>query len=460
MSGSAPDLPGLTFVSPLGSGGYADVHAYDQALPARRVAVKVLREPAHVPADAAAFLAEANAMAALEHPFIVPVYSAGLAPDGRPYLVMQLCPGPNLGVRSRREPLGVAEVLRVGVQIGGAVETAHRRGLLHRDIKPVNILTDAYGAPLLTDFGLAGTPTDADDPELAVSVPWAAPEVLFGTAPASVRSDVYSLAATLWTLLVGRSPFELDGQDTAVRMLRRIRSQPAPSTGRPDVPSRLEEALAAGLAKDAAARPASVLDLVRSLQDVQRDLGEPVTEPLVADPVAAPPVPPAPRPTPPTPAPQAPPPPRPAPDPRVASVLSAPPPRPAPSASVPPAPDAAAVIDPAVPGRRPRALGIVLVVLALAAGLAIGWFVLGPGVDRAPAVQITGTRAGDRVTFTWTWTPRSPGDTFNVRVRDKILARSQPTIDLVGAGRQCIAVQVVDARGAARGAYSEEGCAG
>ena len=285
----APELPGLRFVGPLGAGGSGDVFAYDQLLPARRVALKVLREPVRGAAAAAAFLAEANAMAALEHPHIVPVYAAGVADDGRPYLVMMRYPPPDFEERCRRQPLPLAEALRVGVQIGGAVETAHRHGLLHRDIKPANILTSRYGVAGLADFGLASAPAAADEPEFGVSVPWAAPEVLFGTAPASERSDVYSLAATVWTLLAGRSPFEAAGPgDTAVRLLRRIRTQPVPPIGRPDVPAAVDALLAAALAKDPAARPASALEWAEGVRGLQSRLGLPVTDPLVGPLVTGP----------------------------------------------------------------------------------------------------------------------------------------------------------------------------
>lgn len=449
-----PELPGYTLVGRLGSGGSGEVFAYDQRLPARRVAVKVLREPVTGAAQAAAFVAEANAMAALEHPHIVPVHAAGVAADGRPYLVMAHYPGPDLEVRCRAAPLSPAEALRVGVQVGGAVEVAHRRGLLHRDIKPANILTGRFGVPGLADFGLAGSPGDGDGPEFGVSVPWAAPEVLFGTGPASVRSDVYSLAATVWTLLAGRSPFEsAEAGDTTVRLLRRIRSQPAPPVGRADVPPEVDAALAAALAKDPADRPASALALVESLRDAERRLGLPATDPLVGD---APPGDPPPgplegaagRPRPP----------------RLAAVLAAPAPAvpaaPAPAAPAPePAVRAVPVTSAAASTRpRPRRVGpVALIVLAVLAGwwLAAG----GPRPDR-PVVTITGSRVADRVVFAWTWAPQRPGDTFEVLVRDRVVPRAEPMIELAGDGRLCVRVRVLDAAGAPRGGLSDEGCAG
>jgi len=280
----APEIPGLTYVSKLGSGGYADVYLYEQQMPSRRVAVKVLRETGLSASAVNRFTAEANAMAQLEHPHIVPVYAAGLTMEGRPYLVMMYYPKASLAERVRTERLSVAEVLRIGIQIGSAVETAHRAGLLHRDIKPANVLTNQYGTPGLTDFGIAAQIADVDDEDTGVSVPWSPPEVLYATAPASARSDVYSLASTLWHLLVGRSAFEVPGGDnSSFALMKRIRDTPPPPTGRPDVPASLERLLRSAMAREVTARPATALDLVRSLQAIEQELRYQRTPIVVAD---------------------------------------------------------------------------------------------------------------------------------------------------------------------------------
>lgn len=279
----APQIPGLAQVRRLGSGGYADVFLYEQRMPARRVAVKVMKADALDRADQERFAAEANAMALLEHPHIVPVYQAGSTADGRPYLVMMYYPQASLAERAKRERFSVAEVLRIGIQISSAVETAHRAGLLHRDIKPANILTSQYGTPGLTDFGIASHMGEAADDDAGVSVPWSPVETLYATGPATVRSDVYSLAATLWHLLVGRSPFEVAGGDNSTyALMRRIRDVPAPSTGRTDVPASLDRLLRAALAKEPAVRPASALALARSLQAVEQELRLTRTEIVLA----------------------------------------------------------------------------------------------------------------------------------------------------------------------------------
>ena len=270
-SKQAPTLPGMTLVKLLGSGGYADVYLYEQAMPRMRVAVKVLSDSGLSAEVLGRFTAEANAMALLaDHPYIVQVFRADTAADGRPYIVMKYYPQRNLGARSRTERLTVAEVLTVGVRIASAVETAHRAGILHRDIKPANILTSQYGEPGLADFGIASTKENRSGEPEGMSIPWAAPEVVFSLSPADERSDVYSLGATLWHLLVGRSPFEIPGGDnSSLALMRRVREQVPPRTGRDDVPQDLERLIGQAMAKDPNSRPSSALELAKSLQAIE-----------------------------------------------------------------------------------------------------------------------------------------------------------------------------------------------
>jgi serine/threonine protein kinase len=273
VTAPAPSITGLTFVEALGSGGFADVYLYQSIAPARSVAVKVLRETGLSQRLAERFAVEADTMAALEHPHIVRVYNFGTTEDGRPYIEMAYYPRESLAAAVKRSPFSVPDTLRVGIQLASAVETAHRAGLLHRDIKPANVLTDRYNEPALTDFGIASRIHDDDDEEASLSVPWAPPEAMFSTSPVDERSDVYSLAATLWHLLVGRSPYELPGGDNRPSaMMIRTRDLPAPSTGRGDVPASLNRLLQAGLSKDPRYRPASAADFARALQVVEEEL--------------------------------------------------------------------------------------------------------------------------------------------------------------------------------------------
>ncbi|MGN6609244.1 MAG: serine/threonine-protein kinase, partial [Jatrophihabitans sp.] len=270
-----PEIPGHEFVSHLGEGGYSDVYLYERRSPRMRVAVKVLKDVRLSSSELAQFEAEAETMAELaDHPYIVQVFSADTTADGRPFLIMKYYPQPNLGVRAAAERFTVAETLRTGVKLASAVETAHRAGILHRDIKPANVLVSQYGEPGLTDFGIAGRAAEADDADdIGVSIPWSPPEVLTGQSNGTKQSDVYSLGATLWHLLVGRSPFEVPGGDNSAHALmqRVIRTAP-PTTGRADVPAALDRLLQQAMAKNAAVRPRTALEFAQALQGIEQEL--------------------------------------------------------------------------------------------------------------------------------------------------------------------------------------------
>jgi hypothetical protein len=271
MPATPPVIDGYQYEALLGIGGYSDVFLYEQQLPRMKVAVKVLTATDLTESVRRQFTAEANLMAKLsDHPYIVQVFRADITSDGRPYLIMKYYPNGNLRDRAAAEHLSVADVLRVGVQIGSAVHTAHAAGILHRDIKPANILVSQYGAPGLTDFGVAVAMGDELDDADGLSIPWAPPEVVHGR-PADELSDVYSLGATLWNLLVGHSPFEVAGAgNDSQSLMQRIREMPVPPSGRDDVPAALERLLRQSMAKDAAARPSSALTLARGLQAIEQ----------------------------------------------------------------------------------------------------------------------------------------------------------------------------------------------
>jgi hypothetical protein len=298
-----PELSGYRYVRPLGTGGFSDVFVYEQLLPNRTVAVKVLLAGLG-PSGVASFRSEANLMARLStHPYIVTIYDAGIAGDGRPYLVMEYCSRPNLSERYRARPLSVDDALRAGVRLASAVETAHRAGILHRDIKPGNVLTNDYGWPALTDFGIAaaadtapsgreggeGDNLDASiDESVGLSVPWSPPEMFLDVPAHDVRSDVFSLAATIHTVLAGRSPFEMPtGPNTAVDLMARIERGQITSLARADVPRSLVAVLTKGMAPRAADRYPSALEFGRALQRVELEQGYTPTTLEIADSAAA-----------------------------------------------------------------------------------------------------------------------------------------------------------------------------
>ncbi|MEV8218354.1 serine/threonine-protein kinase [Microbacterium sp. NPDC077391] len=273
-----PQLPGFTYLQPLGAGGFADVFLYEQEMPRRKVAVKVLLADRITTGAAQEFTDEANVMAMLStHPAIVTIYQAGVAGDGRPYLVMEYCPRPNLQARARREPFSVAEALRVGIQVAGAVETAHRAGVLHRDIKPANILVTEYNRPALTDFGIAST-AGAVTEAAGMSIPWSPPESFAEPPRSGPRTDVYALGATVYTLLAGRSPFERPGErNTSADLIERIERMALPVLARADSPGSLQATLARSMAKNPDDRYPSAVAFARALQKVQIELAHSVT---------------------------------------------------------------------------------------------------------------------------------------------------------------------------------------
>ena len=279
-----PRIPGYTYIQHIGQGGFADVFLYEQEWPRQRVAVKVVRPGVPLTErEKAMFTTEANAMARLaDHPYIVSVITAGTTSEedgSRPYLVMRYCPPPDLGQRVQVKPMSVSEAVATGIKLASAIETAHRSGILHRDIKPSNVLVTTYSEPALTDFGIAGRMHDTDaDTDVRISYPWSPPELLDGRSNGSVASDVYSLGATIWNLLVGRSPFSIPSGDNSSRALTaRILHSSPPRTQRPDVPPSLDLLLQQCLAKDPRHRPASALELARGLQRVEAQAGFPRT---------------------------------------------------------------------------------------------------------------------------------------------------------------------------------------
>lgn len=273
-----PELPGFTFVEPLGTGGFADVFLYEQQMPRRRVAVKVLLADRISSGAAQEFADEANVMAMLStHPAIVTIYQSGVAADGRSYLVMEYCPRPNLQQRARKEAFSVAEALRVGVQVAGAVETAHRAGVLHRDIKPANILVTEYNRPALTDFGIAST-TEATGEASGMSIPWSPPESFAEPPQSGPRTDVWALGATIYTLLAGRSPFERPQErNSSADLIERIERAPLAPLNRADSPTSLQRVLERAMAKNPADRYPSAVAFARALQKVQIELSHSVT---------------------------------------------------------------------------------------------------------------------------------------------------------------------------------------
>ena len=252
-----PGIRGLSEWRPLARGGLAVVWEARQVSLDRLVAVKVY-ERALDEARQRHFVREAAAAGRLSaHPGIVTTYAAGILPDDRPYLVMELCPGGSLTrwLKSAKRP-SEERVRQVGLQIADALAAAHAYGVLHRDVKPANILIDSDGNPRLADFGLAavdGAEEDAAE-ALWVTPAWAPPEV-FRMQQATESGDVFSLAATLYALLAGSPPRTVGSASCSLEQLVEVASRPISPI--PGVSISLMEVLLGALDDDPAARPSA-----------------------------------------------------------------------------------------------------------------------------------------------------------------------------------------------------------
>ena len=161
----------------------------------------------------------------------------------------------------------------MGVKLAGALDTAHQTGVIHRDVKPANVLISQYGEPQLSDFGIARV---AGGPEttsgvISASLAFAPPEVIEGQHP-TVRSDVYSLAATLYALLDGRSAFQRPRESIGA-LINRVLNEPPADLRLKGVPEPVWNVVARGLEKDPEARFESAADLGRALRDAEVELG-------------------------------------------------------------------------------------------------------------------------------------------------------------------------------------------
>ncbi|MBL8739142.1 MAG: protein kinase [Planctomycetes bacterium] len=253
LDGEHCELGDLRLVAEIGRGGMGVVYRARQLSLDRDVAVKVLA--GHVtrqPEAVARFKREATLAASLEHPNIVVIHGVGQVGDTH-YFAMELVEGGPLTRLdpATGEPRSVRSIVELCAKIAEALAHAHQNGVLHRDVKPGNILLRAGGEPVLTDFGLA---RQIEDPGVTRSgafagTPWyASPEQLFDSASVDARSDVWSLGATLYELLTGRRPF--DG-DSAAGVAERIRTSEPPDPLRlvPDLSSDLAAIVGKALEK-------------------------------------------------------------------------------------------------------------------------------------------------------------------------------------------------------------------
>lgn len=254
-------------ISELGRGGMATVYRAKDPNFDREVAVKILpRTFLHDPQFRARFEREAKTVAALEHAAIVPVYDFG-EEDGQPYIVMRLMSGGSLADKLKDNKFSLQESVRIISQLAAGLDAAHRKGVVHRDLKPGNILFDQYNDPYLSDFGIAhlaegdGTLTGS---RILGTPAYMSPEQIQGDKSIDGRSDIYAMGVIFYQMLVGNTPFQAT-TPAKVMMMHILEPIPNILAALPTVPVSIEAWFEKVLAKDPDARFKSAHDMGEAL---------------------------------------------------------------------------------------------------------------------------------------------------------------------------------------------------
>lgn len=288
-TGRLPDemFGGYADVAALAGGAHSTVHRATERATGRVVALKVLDVDGVTPRELEAFARESAVLSVLSaHPNIVTMYDSFALPDGRPVLALELC-RESLATRLAREgTIPVAEAVAMTVKLCGALETAHRGDVLHRDVRPENILITEFGEPALADFGLARLRSSAPAPAelLGFPGPHVAPELLLGQE-ATAAADVYGLASTLYQMLTGTPPMvAFTGESTAETILRILRDPPRPIE-RAEVPFALSDLVLWALAKEPGQRPPGLAWFAEELARIESRSSWDHTASLIREPV-------------------------------------------------------------------------------------------------------------------------------------------------------------------------------
>ncbi len=273
------EVAGYRIESMLGRGGMSVVYLAEDLRLKRRVALKLLA--AGLAEDGSfrdRFLRESELAASIDHPNIIPIYEAGTAEDLL-FIAMRYVDGRDLNERLHEGRSDPAAAIGILVQLASALDAAHARGLVHRDVKPSNVLLDTGARPdgsdhvYLADFGLTkrvseGAQIGGDD-HLLGTIDYVAPEQIAGEQ-IDVRADVYSLGCVFYECLVGKPPFRGDS-DIAVVFAHLEKESPAPSAARPELPARLDAVIARALAKEPAQRYPSCREFAQAALTVTVD---------------------------------------------------------------------------------------------------------------------------------------------------------------------------------------------
>jgi serine/threonine protein kinase/formylglycine-generating enzyme required for sulfatase activity len=269
-----PELGRYRLLERLGSGGYGVVYrGYDEQL-CREVAVKVShRHCVLCDSDAESYQKEARILASLDHANILPVYDFGRTADGLCYLVSKLIVGASLAERIRQGPIPLHESVELVARIAEALHYAHGHGLVHRDIKPGNILLFSSGEPCIADFGLAWREEFGNGPSIAGTPAYMAPEQLRGEGHLmDARADIYSLGVVLYEVLAGKRPFIAPTQTELIRQIKTLEPRP-PRQIDHRIPRQLDWICLKTLSKRAAERYSTALDLAQDLRHWQASNG-------------------------------------------------------------------------------------------------------------------------------------------------------------------------------------------
>jgi tRNA A-37 threonylcarbamoyl transferase component Bud32 len=280
-----PEIPGFRIEGVLGRGSVAVVYRATQLAMNRAVAVKVLhKDLIHDPRTAERLMREARLAAKLNHPHIVRAHDVG-ASGGILYFVMDCIDGVSLRELMRRGPLDPHRVLAFMIEIAGALGHLHKNHIVHRDVKPANILVNAQGSALLADLGLAKAEFDASQSsrDRSVGTPqYMSPEQLTDPRTVDIRSDIFSLGATFYHLVAGVSPF--DAESVGAVLTRVLYENPPPPGSRnPAIPSDFDAVILKMLAKDVDQRYASPFFLLRDLKALATGQKPPGVDVPVAD---------------------------------------------------------------------------------------------------------------------------------------------------------------------------------
>src|SRR5581483_6750029 len=274
-------LGAYKILSPLGEGGMGEVYLAEDPRLGRRVAIKFLPEIiADDPQARRRFLREARAAAALDHPNICAIHEVN-EEDGQPFIVMQYITGETLAARLSRQPMAIAEALDYAIQIVDALAEAHSHHIIHRDIKPDNIIINSRRQVKVLDFGLAKI-IAPDEPSASLAdtqsfistpgailgtAPYMSPEQARGE-PLDARTDVFSFGAVLYEMISGRSPFAAPSRaDTLLAVINDI--PPPLAHYADDVPDELQRMIGKALRKDRDKRFQTMRDLLIDLESLR-----------------------------------------------------------------------------------------------------------------------------------------------------------------------------------------------